>query len=102
MLNDNIPHLDVLLTLEGGTIFVCTITQRGADWLNEHYRACCGSPGNCGCGADSEQESWESGTKRETWLCEGYALQLLDAAGAAGLNADYLHAEKIARSKSNR
>jgi hypothetical protein len=92
--NDNIPHLDALLTREGNTISVWTMSPRGADWLNEHYRACCGSPGNCGCGADGEHQRWENGTKRETWLSLEHALELLDAAAAAGLNVDFLHAER--------
>ena len=92
--NDNIPHLDALLTAQGDTISVWTMSPRGADWLNEHYRACCGSPGNCGCGPDGEEQRWETGTKRETWLSEEHALELFHAARVAGLNVDFLHVER--------
>ena len=92
--NENIPKLDALITAEGDTIFVWTMSDRGAEWLSANYRACCGSPGNCGCGADSERQTWEIGTKRETWLSERHALELFDAARAASLNVDFLYAER--------
>jgi hypothetical protein len=90
--NDNIPKLDALLTSEDETIFVWTMSARAAEWLSANYRACCGSPGSCGCGPDGERQIWEIGTKRETWLSEGHALELSDSARAAGLNVDFLYA----------
>ena len=95
--NDNIPKLDALLTAAGDAISVWTMSCRGAHWLNEHYRACCGSPGNCGCGSTSEKERWETGTRRETWLSEQHAFELLDRAASDGLNFEYLYAERPVR-----
>ena len=61
---DDIPRLDVLRTAQAGTISIWTMSPRGADLLNEHYRARCDSPGSCGCGAEGDQQRWEIGTKR--------------------------------------
>lgn len=97
MLNDNIAHFDALLTKEDGTIFVWTMSNRGREWLQEHYRACCGSPGNCGCGVDEEKERWELGTKRETWLTPQHSSELIEFAAASGLNIELLHVSREPR-----